>query len=133
MQQKNPGDKIKISLVRDNKPIELYAALKEQESPEIAASKSDSLALEQLGATFIPVPNNLRAKLGLRSGLQIEELKDGLLSNSGIKKGFIITQVDKKPVRSVEELMSLLQNTDGGILIQGIYPNGMRAYYGFGL
>ena len=130
---KNPGDKIKISLVRDNKPIELYVVLKEQASLEIAASKSNSVALEQLGATFTSVPNNLRAKLGLRSGLQVEELKDGLLSNAGIKKGFIITQVDKKPVRSVEELMSLLQNTDGGILIEGIYPNGMRAYYGFGL
>lgn len=71
--------------------------------------------------------------MGLKSGLQVEELKDGLLSNAGIKKGFIITQVDKKPVRSVEELMSLLQNTEGGILIEGVYPNGMRAYYGFGL
>ena len=130
---KNPGDKIKISLVRDNKPIELYVVLKEQESPEIAAKQSNSVALEKLGATFIPVPNNLRTKLGLRSGLQVEELTDGLLSNAGIKKGFIITQVDKKPVRSVEELMSLLQNTDGGILIEGIYLNGMRAYYGFGL
>jgi serine protease Do len=130
---KNPGDKVKISLVRDNKPIELYVVLKEQENQEIAVNKSNSVALEQLGATFIPVPNNLRSKLGLRSGLQVDELKDGLLSNAGIKKGFIITQVDKKPVHSVEELMSLLQNTDGGILIEGIYPNGMRAYYGFGL
>jgi len=130
---KNPGDKIKISLVRDNKPIELYVVLKEQENPDVAASKSNAVALEQLGVTFIPVPNNLRAKLGLKSGLQVEEIKDGLLANAGIKKGFIITQVDKKPVRSVEELMSLLQNTEGGILIEGIYPNGMRAYYGFGL
>jgi Do/DeqQ family serine protease len=130
---KNPGDKIKISLVRDNKPIELYVVLKEQENPEVAASKSNTVALEQLGVTFIPVPNNLSAKLGLKSGLQVEEIKDGLLANAGIKKGFIITQIDKKPVRSVEELMSLLQNTEGGILIEGVYPNGMRAYYGFGL
>ena len=130
---KNPGDKVKISLVRDNKPIELYVVLKEQENQEIAVNKTNSVALEQLGATFIPVPSNLRSKLGLKSGLQVDELKDGLLSNAGIKKGFIITQVDKKPVHSVEELMSLLQNTEGGILIEGIYPNGMRAYYGFGL
>jgi Do/DeqQ family serine protease len=130
---KNPGDKIKISLVRDNKPMELYVVLKEQESQEVAANKLNSVELDQLGATLIPVPDNLRAKLGLKSGLQVEEIKDGLLSNAGIKKGFIITQVDKKPVRSVEELMSLLQNTDGGILLEGVYPTGMRAYYGFGL
>ena len=130
---KNPGDKIKISLVRDNKPIELYVVLKEQENPEVAANKSNSVALDQLGVTLVPVPNNLKAKLGLKSGLQVQEIKDGLLSNAGIKKGFIITQVDKKPVHSVDELMSLMQNTQGGILIEGVYPNGMRAYYGFGL
>jgi hypothetical protein len=26
-----------------------------------------------------------------------------------------------------------MQNKNGGILIEGVYTNGMRAYYGFGL
>jgi len=130
---KNPGEKIKISLIRDNKPIELYVVLKEKESKPEIAKNDNSAVLEQLGASFKQVPNNLRAKLQIKYGIQIDELKDGLLSNAGLKKGFIITQVDKKPVRSVDELMSLLQNKEGGILIEGVYPNGMRAYYGFGL
>lgn len=130
---KNPGDKIKISLIRDNKPMELYVVLKERESSDETANNVNSAVLDQLGATFKQVSNDLKGKLRLRNGLQVDELKDGLLSNAGIKKGFIITQVDKKPVRSVEELMSLLQNKEGGILIEGIYPNGMHAYYGFGL
>jgi serine protease Do len=130
---KNPGDKIKISLIRDNKPMELYVVLKERESSDETANNVNSAVLDQLGATFKQVSNDLKGKLRLRNGLQVDEIKDGLLSNAGIKKGFIITQVDKKPVRSVEELMSLLQNKEGGILIEGIYPNGMHAYYGFGL
>jgi hypothetical protein len=27
----------------------------------------------------------------------------------------------------------MLENKTGGVLIEGMYPNGMRAYYGFGL
>ena len=130
---KNPGDKIKISLIRDNKPVELYVVLMDKQSAPEIANTYNSAALDQLGASFKPVPDNLKTKLGLRNGIQIDELKDdGLLSSAGIKKGFIITRVDKKPVSSVNELMNMLQNKEGGILIEGTYPNGMRAYYGFG-
>lgn len=130
---KNPGEKIKISLIRNNKPFDLYVVLREKESESELANSNISEAFDQLGASFKQVSTDLRVKLGVKYGLQINELKDGLLSNAGIKKGFIITQVDKKPVRSVEELMDFLQNKDGGILIEGVYPNGMRAYYGVGI
>jgi hypothetical protein len=30
-------------------------------------------------------------------------------------------------------LAGILENKKGGVLIEGVYPNGMRAYYGFGL
>jgi S1-C subfamily serine protease len=130
---KNPGDKIKISLIRDNKPVELYVVLMDKQSTTEIANTNNSAALDQFGASFKPVPENLKAKLGLKSGIQIDELKeDGLLSRAGIKKGFIITRVDKKPVSSVNDLMNMLQNKDSGILIEGVYPSGMRAYYGFG-
>jgi len=130
---KNPGDKIKISLVRDNKPLELYVVLMEKQSSSEITNNVNSALLDQLGATFKPLDKDLKSKLKINNGVQIDELKDGILSNAGIKKGFIITRVDKKPIQNVEDLMSYLQNKDGGILIEGIYPNGMRAYYGFGL
>jgi serine protease Do len=130
---RNPGDKIKINVIRDNKPVDLYVVLMEKQSASELTSTDNSAVIDQLGATFIQVPTDLMSKLRIRNGLQIDVLKGGLLSTAGIKKGFIITQVDKKPVRSVDDLMGLLQNKEGGILIEGIYPNGMRAYYGFGL
>lgn len=130
---KNPGDKVKISLIRDNKPMEINVVLMDKQSPTEIASNSNSAALNQLGATFKPVPENLMSKLGLKNGIQINELKeDGLLASAGIKEGFIVTKVDKKPVTSVNELMTMLQNKDGGILIEGVYPSGVHAYYGFG-
>ena len=51
----------------------------------------------------------------------------------GIFMGFIILTIDKKPINSLDELTSILENKKGGVLIEGVYPNGMRAYYGFGL
>ena len=61
------------------------------------------------------------------------KLLSGKLKAAGIKEGFIITSIDKKPIKTTEDLETALKTKQGGVLIEGIYPNGMRAYYGFGL
>ncbi len=71
--------------------------------------------------------------LGLSHGLKITSLKPGKLKSAGIKEGFIVTSIDKKAIYTTEDVQNILQNKRGGILIEGMYPNGMRAYYGFGL
>ena len=48
-------------------------------------------------------------------------------------EGFIITRVDEEVIKNQDHLFEVLENKDGGVLIEGIYPNGKRAYYGFGL
>jgi hypothetical protein len=36
-------------------------------------------------------------------------------------------------VETVEDLMNYIENKRGGVLIEGVYENGVRGYYGFGL
>ena len=36
-------------------------------------------------------------------------------------------------IATIDDIKSTLENKKGGVLIEGIYPNGMRAYYGFGM
>jgi len=71
--------------------------------------------------------------LGLKSGVKVKNLDSGKLKNAGIKEGFIITAVDNKPVNSANDVINYLDQKIGGVLIEGIYPNGMKAYYGFGI
>jgi len=59
-------------------------------------------------------------------------MKNGKFKDAGIKKGFIITQVNKNPVSEVNDLKRIIKNSRGGILVEGIYPNGEVAYYVFG-
>jgi S1-C subfamily serine protease len=63
----------------------------------------------------------------------VKELGSGKLKNAGLKEGFIITSIDNKPVKTPKEVMEYLGNRQGGVLIEGIYPNGMKAFYGFGM
>lgn len=86
-----------------------------------------------LGAKIVELEKDEKAKLGLKYGVKVTELQTGKLKAEGIKEGFIITQVNNKPVYSVPELEKIVNSIKGGVYIEGMYPDGVVAYYAFGL
>lgn len=125
-----PGDKIDVTVVRDGKE-KVYAVTLRNKDGNTKVVKNESISL--LGATLSPLTDGELDKLNISKGIKVKDLSTGKLKNAGIKEGFIITSIDNQPVGSVEDLTDYLNNKKGGVLIEGIYPNGMRAYYGFGM
>ena len=60
-------------------------------------------------------------------------INGGKLRSTGIREGFIITQIDRTRVREPKDVLRALDEKRGGVLIEGVYPNGTRAYYGLGV
>ena len=131
--QHRPGDKVSIGVTRDGKESAYTVKLRNKEGNTKVVKTEAQNVDELLGASFSPAPSELMKKLAINHGIQITALKDGILLEAGIKQGFIITEVDKKPVRSTADLKQAIIDKSGGVLIGGIYPNRTRAYYGFGL
>lgn len=131
--QHNPGDKVNLVVRRNNKDMEFNVVLKNRDGSTNLAKKEDFNAEALLGATFKQVPEKLMKDLGIENGIQVAGLTNGKLRNAGIREGFIITQVDGKPINTMSDLTTALANKKGGVLVEGIYPNRTRAYYGFGL
>jgi len=129
-----PGDKVELAIVRNGKALTLPLVLKNRRNTTslIKREKEEKGSLALLGAVFSKVSDEEKSMLRIRNGLKIKSLSDGKLKSSGVKEGFIITSVDKKPVDEVSDL-EFLNDKKGGVLIEGVYPNGFRAYYGFGL
>jgi len=128
-----PGDEVAMLVRRDGKEKELKLTLLNAEGESRIAKPAETRVAKMLGASFQELSDNDKRKLGIRSGVKINNLENGKLKSAGIREGFIITRIDNTNVNSVNELLSLLNSKKGGILIEGIYPNGLRAYYGFGL
>ncbi|MFM7216498.1 MAG: Do family serine endopeptidase [Bacteroidota bacterium] len=126
-----PGDKVNVSVLREGKEQTFSLVLRNREGSTTIIKNDQPLDL--LGASFENTPNDDLKRLGIQGGVKVVRLSSGKLLSSGIKEGFIITHIDKKPVRSTEDLSAVLRSKQGGVLIEGIYPNGMKAYYGFGL
>jgi len=128
-----PGDKINVTLKRNNQEKVLAVILKNKNGNTDVVEKPKVEVISALGAAFELVGEKELKKLNIENGLKITKLGAGKLLSAGIKEGFIITGVDKKKINSVEDLKTALENKKGGVLIEGVYPNGMRAYYGFGM
>jgi serine protease Do len=128
-----PGDKLALSIKRDGKESTLSLILKNKDNNTKVVEKENIEVTKALGATFETVAAEEKSKLGIENGLKVTRLEPGKLKNAGIKEGFIITTIDHKKINTKEELKSVLDNKKGGILLEGIYSNGVRAYYAFGL
>lgn len=126
-----PGDKVNLTVVRDGKERSMPVVLRNKDG-DTRLVKNDQV-LNLLGGTFENVNNDDKSKLGINGGVKVSKLLTGKLRSAGIREGFIITSVDKKPIRSTDDLENALKSKQGGILIEGVYPNGMKAYYGFGI
>jgi serine protease Do len=129
-----PGDKITVTAVRNGQPKAFLVTLKNKEGgTNLAKADNTSSSLNVLGASFSEVSDKEKSNLGIAGGAKISMLNPGKLKTAGIKEGFIITSVDRKSIHSTTELENALKGKQGGILIEGIYPNGMKGYYGFGM
>lgn len=130
---KSPGESIKVIYMRGSKQSELSVKLKNKyNNYDLVKSDKESI-VNALGATFENLPKEEANRLGLRYGVKVKNIGSGKLRSYGVREGFIITSIDKTPVSNTDELYNIIKNKKGGVLIEGVYPNGVRAYYGFGL
>jgi Do/DeqQ family serine protease len=127
-----PGDKINVTVIREGKEKVVALMFKNKNNNTDLMKKEKLSVVRALGAVFEPVTQDEMLRLRIANGIKIKQLGEGKLASSGIKEGFIITSIDKNAVTEVEDL-NFLENKKGGVLIEGVYPNGFRAYYGFGL
>ncbi len=129
-----PGDKVFVTYIRDGAEKEAKVTLKNISGTTDIVKKGDaSSGFTLLGASFEPATKDELKKLGLDYGLKVATLETGLLKNAGVKEGFIITSVDKKAIKTSDDLKTAIASKKGGVLIEGYYPSGVRAYYGFGM
>jgi len=132
-----PGDNLNITISRDNKVMNIPVLLRNLDGntsvmkPE---SSPSATTIDQLGASFATVSGTEKGKLHIDNGVKVAGLGDGKLRAIGVEKGFIITKIDHQDVNSPDDIQKIIDNkSGGGILMEGIYPNGMKAYYAFGI
>ncbi|MEH6745923.1 MAG: Do family serine endopeptidase [Maribacter arcticus] len=131
---KRPGDKVAIVVNRNGKEKELEVELKNSEGGTSIIKKEEKEVFNLLGADFENVNKELAKKFGLDGGVQVTKLYPGKIKKeTQMQEGFIITHIDGKRVKDIEDVASILEGKKGGVMIEGIYEDGTKYYYAFGL
>ncbi|MFZ1693492.1 MAG: trypsin-like peptidase domain-containing protein, partial [Flavobacteriales bacterium] len=127
-----PGDRVPVTVLRGGGERIVELTLRGREGNAVAA-KGRSEKMEALGAELRTATDDELKALRLKSGVKVAAVNGGKFRASGIREGFIITRIDQQPVSAPADVEKALASKRGGVLVEGVYPNGMKAYYGLGL
>ncbi len=126
-----PGDKITITVLRNNKQHILTAELTNKSGTTRMLEKGENI----LGAEFTALDDATKQRLGIQYGLRVKHLHKGKLQQVGLPKGFIILKANNRNIRTEQDLQevydaALMASTnDRVIFLTGINPNGRVEYY----
>jgi serine protease Do len=128
-----PGQEVTVGVWRDGKEISMPVKLRGKEGKTELPNAVDHRFNAEIGASLETVSKSEASKLGIDGGVAVKELKNGKLKSAGVKQGFIITKIADEPVGNPIDVDRITRSRSGGVLVEGIYPDGTRGFYGMGL
>lgn len=132
--QYRPGDKVTVTLLRDKKEKKIEVELKNSRGNTDIVKDAD---MEVLGAAFQDVSEQTRRQLNIGYGVQVSSVKNGLMKDAGIQRGYIILKINNQQIKSADDVERIYKEAadspDQVLFIAGIYPSGRRANYAISL
>ncbi len=122
-----PGEKVPVTYVRAGKESTLNITLKGQASKvEIATSE---ILGDRLGVDLENLDAKSAQKYDIAGGVVVKKIKEGgPFSKTKMEEGFVITSVNGRDIKNVDELGSSLNSPTNKLVLEGIYP-GYRGVY----
>lgn len=124
-----PGDKVKITYLRDKKEYTTTVTLSGEPS-KIEVSNAQQLQ-DQLGVELQNVPAKELTRYRFEGGVKVVNIRpEGPLGKTRMEKGFVITAVNGRTVKNMDELATAMSASRSTIELQGVYPgyNGIYSY-----
>ncbi len=131
----HPGDKVSVTINRNGKEMVLTPILKNREGTTeiLKKSEKEDKAMAIKGIELEKITSADKDKYKIKNGVKIAKVNSGAFKNARVPQGFIITHIDKKPIYTLTEAQLILKNKSGGVLIEGMNPDGSEGVYGLKL
>ncbi len=123
-----PGDKVPVTIIRDNKIIPLVVTLKNKAGNYDLVKKDSKIDI--LGADFTNLEAKKAKEYGIEGGVIVKKINNGaIFDQTRMKDGFVILKINDKDVKSVDEMKKIVAQ-ESNITISGFYPgyDGLYEY-----
>lgn len=125
--KKRPGDKVKITYLRNGKKNSANATLRNQQGTTKVMEEMD---MDMFGAVLKPLDKTTLEQLDLSYGLEVAAIKRGKMSEAGVTKGLIILMVNDRPMRTVEDFEEAVraanQSSDRTLWLRAMTQSGVK-------
>lgn len=132
MARHRPGEKITVSVIRDNKRQNISVTLQNSRGDTGVTVIGD---VSDLGCIIKPLTSEELKSINRRSGVKIAKVNNGKFKNAGIRDGFIIFDINNIMVNSADDVKKVYDSIIGSdeydhvMFITGAYPGGRKQYY----
>ena len=124
-----PNDKVQMSYVRGSKEYNTTVTLK----AKVSAVEVSTAAGDIIGAELSNLDSKKAEEYEVSGGVVVKKIKEGgKLSETKMDEGFVITSVNGRTIKSIDELSKILNSAVGTVKLEGFYP-GFRGSYTYPL
>lgn len=130
-----PGDEVDLIVNRNGNTQRIPVVLKNRDGNTKVVERKAIKTMAKLGWELEDLDKDELEKLGVDHGVRVKKLFSGEVSKqTKMREGFVITHLNEEPVKSVDRLEKLLQEEEGGVMVEGVYKGFPGSqYYAFGL
>ena len=129
LMQHSPGETIQVKVLHKGQESEKNIQLLNRQGNTEIVEQSNATAESVLGASFSDLSKRELNYYRITGGVKVNNLGDGLLKQSGMKKGFVITVINGRVISDTKDLDKFIQNNhDRYLAIEGVYDNGYYKY-----
>jgi len=124
-----PNDKVQMSYLRGSKEYNTTVTLK----AKVSAVEVSTAAGDIIGAELSNLDSKKAEEYDVNGGVVVKKIKEGgKLSETKMDEGFVITSVNGRTIKSIDELSKILNSAVGTVKLEGFYP-GFRGSYTYPL
>ena len=121
--QFRPGDEVKVEYFRDGKQEYTNVTLRNQlNTTDFVAVRKDQI-LTKIGLELREMDSNEIARNSQKGVFVVSVYKNSKAGEANIEPGYIITSINDKEVRTVNELIQIVESYKGPIVFNGYYEN----------
>lgn len=128
LSQSSPGDKLSIKFERDNSVKEVECLLLNEMGNTSIVKPEEKNIFTTLNSQIRELTAKEKKDYQITNGFVLEKTNNSPFARLGIKKGFVITSLDRNPNITKDDIKAL-NSRKGKVIIEGFYPNSYRTYY----
>ncbi len=126
---RRPGDKVNLVVKRGSTMKHFDIVLRNHSGKAELVRRANVDIIKELGGRLIDLSPRAAQELGVDGGVQVQAvLEGGLLERARVRRGFVITHINERPVLSTSDLERLSDEVES---IDGVNTDGRAVSYNF--